>query len=80
MVQGVSGLADAEATPKDFVPSEDRLSLSPRRENALQQVLHAQCLLLFESMLNTKWKKPSRSTRKASLVWCQIKEASSWAL
>lgn len=56
-------------------------ALSPsRREKALQQVLHAQCLFLFMSMLNTKWIKPSRSTRKASIVWCQVKEASSRAL
>lgn len=75
MVQSV------EATPKGFVPLRthgDALSIS-RREKALQ-VLCAQCLFLFMSMLNTKWKRPSRRTRKASIVWCQVKEASSRAL
>lgn len=57
----------------------DALSTS-RREKALQQVLRAQCQFLFMSMLNSKWKNPSRSTRKASIVWCQVKEASSRAL
>lgn len=83
MVQAVSGLAGAEATPEGFVPSEDtwRSSLHlQERERALQQVLHARCLLLSMSMLNTKWKKPSRSTGKASIVWCHSKEASSWVL
>lgn len=57
----------------------DALSTS-RREKALQQVLLAQCLFLSMSMLNTEWKKPSRSTGRASIVCCQVKEVSSRAL
>lgn len=80
--QGVSGLAVLKQFQRALCLQRtpgDALCTS-RREGALQQVLHAQCLLLSVSMLNTKCRKPSRSIRKASMVWCQGKEASSWTL